>query len=70
MRALIATHSAVGILPAHMCAALLDDPALRVTPLERRQDIWLLVQNHLKRDPASRAVIAWMRESFAALPLS
>ena len=67
MRGLIETYAAVGILPEHMCGALLGDPRLRATPLERRQDVWLLVQNHLKRDPASRAVIAWMRESFAAL---
>jgi DNA-binding transcriptional LysR family regulator len=67
VRGLIETHAAAGILPEHMCGELLGDPRLRATPLERRQDVWLLVQNHLKRDPASRAVIAWMRESFAAL---
>jgi len=29
--------------------------------------VWLLVQNHLKRDPASRVVIDWLRDSFGAL---
>jgi DNA-binding transcriptional LysR family regulator len=67
VRALIESHAATGILPEHMCDGLLGDPALRVTPLERRQDVWLLVQNHLKRDPAARTVIDWLRESFGAL---
>jgi DNA-binding transcriptional LysR family regulator len=67
VRALIKSHAAVGILPEHMCATLLGDRRLRATPLERRQDVWLLVQNHLKRDPASRVVIDWLRDSFNVL---
>ena len=66
-RALIESGGAVGVLPQHMCGALLDDTRLRVTPLERRQDVWLLVQNHLKRDPAARAVIDWLRDCFDTL---
>jgi hypothetical protein len=29
--------------------------------------VWLLVQNHLKRDPATRVVIDWMRELFGVI---
>jgi len=32
--------------------------------LPRRRDVWLLVQNHLKRDGAARAVIEWVRDCF------
>jgi len=61
---LIRSHRAVGILPEYSCADLLADRALRATLLPRRRDVWLLVQNHLKRDPAARAVIGWMRDCF------
>jgi len=30
----------------------------------RRLEVWLLVQNHLKRNPSARVVIDWMREIF------
>jgi DNA-binding transcriptional LysR family regulator len=65
IRALIESHEAVGILPDYLCAALLSDRRLRATLLPRRRDVWLLVQNHLKRDPAARAVIDWIRDAFA-----
>jgi DNA-binding transcriptional LysR family regulator len=64
IRGLICSHRAVGILPEYSCADLLADRRLRATLLPRRRDVWLLVQNHLKRDPAARAVIGWMRECF------
>jgi DNA-binding transcriptional LysR family regulator len=64
---LVRTHNAVGVLPESVCADLLSDPGLRATLLESRRDAWLLVQNHLKRDPAARAVIDWVRNSFSAL---
>jgi DNA-binding transcriptional LysR family regulator len=67
MRGLIKTHKAVGVLPESVCADLLNDPRLRATLLESRRDVWLLVQNHLKRDLAARAVIDWVRDSFATL---
>jgi DNA-binding transcriptional LysR family regulator len=44
---------------------LVADRRLRLTPLPRRRDVWLLVQAHLKRDPAARIVIEWIRECFA-----
>jgi len=64
IRQLIRSHQAVGILPEYSCADLLADRRLRATLLPRRRDVWLLVQNHLKRDPAARAVIAWLRDCF------
>jgi DNA-binding transcriptional LysR family regulator len=64
IRELILSHQALGILPEHSCADLLADRRLRATLLPRRRDVWLLVQNHLKRDPAARAVIDWVRDCF------
>ena len=64
IKTLIQTHQAVGILPEYICGDLLADRRLRATLLPRRRDVWLLVQNHLKRDPAARAVIDWVRDCF------
>jgi DNA-binding transcriptional LysR family regulator len=64
IRRLIGSYQAVGILPEYCCGELLADRRLRATLLPRRRDVWLLVQNHLKRDPAARAVIDWMRDCF------
>ena len=61
---LIQHHHATGVLPEYACAALLADRRLRATPLPRRRDVWLLVQNHLKRDAAARMAIDWLRECF------
>ena len=65
IRTLVATHQAVGILPDRVSADLLADRRLRATLLPRRRDFWLLVQNHLRRDPAARIVIDWLRGCFA-----
>jgi DNA-binding transcriptional LysR family regulator len=67
IRRLIQSHAAIGVLPEHMCGNLLADRNLRATLLPQRRDVWLLVQNHLKRDPAARVVIDWMRELFDKL---
>jgi DNA-binding transcriptional LysR family regulator len=64
IRALIEAHQAIGILPEYLCGELLADRRLRTTLLPRRRDVWLLVQNHLKRDPAARVVIDWIRDAF------
>jgi DNA-binding transcriptional LysR family regulator len=66
IRNLICTHRAAGILPQYLCGNLLADRRLRVTPLPEPRDAWLLVQNHLKRDPAARIVIDWVRDCFDA----
>jgi DNA-binding transcriptional LysR family regulator len=65
IRTLLKTHQAVGVLPDYFCGELLSDRGLRATLLPRRRDVWLLVQNHLKRDPAARLVIDWIRDAFA-----
>jgi DNA-binding transcriptional LysR family regulator len=64
IRQLVKSHQAIGILPEHVCGSLLADRRLRATLLPRRLEVWLLVQNHLKRNPASRVVIDWMRGLF------
>ncbi|MEH2561000.1 LysR family transcriptional regulator [Bradyrhizobium sp. AZCC 2289] len=64
IRRMIGSHQAVGILPEYSCQELLADRRLRATLLPQRRDVWLLVQNHLKRDPAARAVIDWVRDCF------
>ena len=65
IRALVRSYRAAGVLPEYLCRGLLADRRLRLTPLPRRRDVWLLVQAHLKRDPAARIVIDWIRECFA-----
>ncbi|WP_257166852.1 LysR family transcriptional regulator [Bradyrhizobium sp. SRS-191] len=55
---------AVAVLPEHACRDLFGDASLRMTQLPRRRDVWLLVQPHLKRDPAARVVIDWLRGCF------
>jgi len=64
IRTLIRNHLAVGVLPEYACEALLDDRRLRATLLPKRRDVWLLVQNHLKRDAAARIAIDWVRGCF------
>jgi DNA-binding transcriptional LysR family regulator len=64
IRTLIGSYQAAGVLPDYFCAGLLADRRLRATMLPRRRDVWLLVQNHLKRDPAARVMIEWIRDCF------
>ncbi|MFT4121496.1 LysR family transcriptional regulator [Bradyrhizobium sp.] len=64
IRNLIRSHQAAGVLPEHSCTDLLADRRLRATLLPKRRDVWLLVQNHLKRDPAMRLTIEWVRHCF------
>jgi DNA-binding transcriptional LysR family regulator len=64
IRTLIQSRLAVGVLPEYGCEALLADRRLRATLLPKRRDVWLLVQNHLKRDPAARVAIDWIRTCF------
>ncbi|MDF0497919.1 LysR family transcriptional regulator [Bradyrhizobium yuanmingense] len=64
IRTMIQSHQAIGVLPEHSCGPLLADRRLRATLLPKRRDVWLLVQNHLKRDPATRVTIAWVRACF------
>jgi DNA-binding transcriptional LysR family regulator len=64
IRTMIQSHQAIGVLPEHSCGDLLADRSLRATLLPKRRDVWLLVQNHLKRDPATRVTIDWVRACF------
>ncbi|WP_407151735.1 LysR family transcriptional regulator [Bradyrhizobium sp. ORS 86] len=64
IRTLIQSHQAAGVLPEYGSAALLADRRLRATLLPKRRDVWLLVQNHLKRDVAARVTIDWLRACF------
>lgn len=64
IRNLIRAHQAAGVLPEYVCADLLGDCRLRATLLPKRRDAWLLVQNYLKRDAATRVAIDWVRACF------
>jgi len=66
VRSLILSRRAVGVLPEYLCADLLEDARLRASPLPKRREVWLLVQNHLKRDRAAQLVIEWIRDCMAA----
>lgn len=66
IRTLLLGGRAVGLLPAHACAGLAADRRLRMTPLPRGREAWLLVQPHLKQDRAARAVIDWIRSCYRA----
>ncbi|WFU84218.1 LysR family transcriptional regulator [Bradyrhizobium sp. CIAT3101] len=64
IRSLIRSYQAAGVLPEYVCTDLLRDRRLRATLLPKRRDVWLLVQNHLKRDAATRVTIEWVRACF------
>ena len=64
IKTMVRTHRAIAVLPDYFCTDLLADRRLRATLLPRRRDVWLLVQNHLKRDAAARVVIDWVRDTF------
>ena len=66
IRALVVSGNATGILPEYLCADLRGNPALIATRLREMRPIWLLAQNHLKRDQAAQAVVAWLRGCFSA----
>ena len=44
-----------------------DFDRIKITKLEETREVWLLVQSHLKDDPATRVVIDWVRACFADL---
>jgi len=67
IRSLVLSGRGAGILPEYLCADLFNDARLRLTPLPKGRDAWLLIQNHLRRDRAARLVIDWLRGCFADL---
>jgi DNA-binding transcriptional LysR family regulator len=67
IRALIQSYRAIGILPEYSCADMLGDRRLRITLLPHRREVWLLTQDQLKRNPATRVVTEWIRSCFKPL---
>ncbi|MDJ0949108.1 MAG: LysR family transcriptional regulator [Alphaproteobacteria bacterium] len=70
VKRLIRSKQCSGILPSFMCGDLIGDKSLKATKLPEPRGVWLLIQPHLKDDPATRAVIAWIRDCFASLEIS
>ena len=66
-KALIRSRACCGILPGYMCAEFRGDDTLKLTRLDATREAWLLVQDHLKHDPATRVVIDWIRDCFATV---
>jgi len=58
---------AIGVLPSHMAGAFEQDSKFITQRLERKREAWLLIQPHLREDPATRIVINWVVSSFAML---
>jgi len=67
MRALIQSQSCAGILPEYLCGDLLNGSRLTATLLNEHREAWLLIQQHLKRNPAARLVTDWVRDCFGAI---
>jgi len=67
LKKLVQSGRCSAVLPSYMGRDLMDDPAFRISPLPRRRGVWLLVQSHLKHDPATRTVIDWIKGCFRAL---
>lgn len=67
IQAIIGSGTGTGILPDYCSDTLRNDSRLKVTPLKARREVWLLIQPHLKSQPAARLVIDWIAERFATL---
>ena len=67
VQSLLRSRVCSGILPEFLCQEFLDDERLKITSLEETREAWLLVQDHLKHDPATRSVIDWLRACFSDL---
>jgi DNA-binding transcriptional LysR family regulator len=61
---MVLSRQAVGILPDYLCRDLREDPSWRATVLPQQREVWLLIQQHLRRDPAARVAIEWLRHCF------
>ena len=53
------------MLPQHLSADLVHDERLMATPLRARREVFLLIQPHLKSDPATRLVVDWIVGQFS-----
>lgn len=67
IRNLLLSRHAIGVLPEYMCGELFADARLRLTPLPSSRGIWLLIQDHLRRDRVARIVVEWIRDCFREL---
>ena len=65
IRSVIQSQCGIGVLPHHLATDLLQDNRLTATPLKTRREIFLLIQPHLKNDPATRLVVEWIIGQFA-----
>jgi len=61
---LLRTGRCAGVVFDFAAQDLLQQPDLRVTPLPETFPTWLLVQPHLRHDPATRVVIDWIKDTF------
>ena len=64
IKRLILSGGCTAILPGFICTDLLSNPAYKVTRLPDSREVWMLVQRHLREDPATRAIIDWIKECF------
>jgi DNA-binding transcriptional LysR family regulator len=67
IRNLVVSGRAIGVLPEYVCGKLFADAQLRLTPLAAGRSIWLLIQDHLRRDRVARMVVDWIRDCFRDL---
>ncbi|MEM9473037.1 MAG: LysR family transcriptional regulator [Pseudomonadota bacterium] len=66
IRSVIEDQGGIGVLPLHASADLLQDKRLKATALKARREVFLLIQPHLKEDPATRLVVDWIVRRFSA----
>jgi DNA-binding transcriptional LysR family regulator len=67
IRNLVLSRHAIAVLPEYMCGELFADARLTLTPLSSSRGIWLLIQDHLRRDRVARIVVDWIRDCFRDL---
>lgn len=58
---------AIGVLPSHMTSSFEHDGDFITHRLDRKREAWLLIQPHLREDPATRIVINWVVSCLAKL---
>lgn len=66
IRSVIKNQGGIGVLPQHLSADLLQDERLTATALKARRKVFLLIQPHLKSDPATRLVVDWIVRQFSS----
>lgn len=63
---LVSSGQCVGFLPSYMCAKLWDNPLLKLESVGSERQVWLLIQEHLRKDPDTRLVTDWIERAFQA----